>query len=164
MKKLLPLFLVLFFSCQKTTIVEQVSKENNALAQLFESIDKFSTVPEDSLYKGYHPHGKWSSNSYTYQQTRVDSLKKYIDAIAAISDATLTDQERISKAVMLINLRDQIDNVTYKMLYIPFNAEGGFYNSMSYAISSLPSTVQKIIMTTWPGCPTMRSSYKRTSS
>jgi len=138
MKKLLPLFLVLLFSCQKTTTDEKATTGNTALAQLFESIDKFSTAPEDSLYKGYHPHGKWLSNSYAYQQTRVDSLKKYVSAIEAIAEATLTDQEKISKSVMLINLRDQIDNVTYKMLFIPFNAEGGFYNSMSYSISSLP--------------------------
>lgn len=139
MKKLLLLFvLTLLFSCQKTATDEKTTKENTALAQLFESIDKFSTSPEDSLYKGFHPHGKWLSNSYANQQTRADSLKKYVDAIEAIDNAILTDQEKISKAVMLIKLRDEIDNVKYKMLLIPFNAEGGFYNQMSYSLSSLP--------------------------
>lgn len=132
------LFLLLFFSCQQNVDVDQKAEQNKSLTQLFDSIEKFEASPVDSLYMGYHPSGKWPSSSFEFWSEKSDSLKRYGDALEAIDDAILSDQEEISKAVMLINLRDQIDNVKYKMILIPFNAEGGFYNQLSYALPYLP--------------------------
>ena len=128
------ILILLLLACQ----TKPVGDKNETLTNLFDSIDKFSASVEDSLGKGYHPHGKWMSNSQESQMMRADSLKKYLVALESISDASLSVQEKIIKAVMRINLQDQIDFVTYKMILIPFNAEGGFYNQFSYVLPSLP--------------------------
>jgi uncharacterized protein (DUF885 family) len=136
MKNYLLLILMMLLACTGNNNIS-TSKSNNELARLFESIEKFNVAVEDSLYKGYHPHGKWSSSSFQQQKERADSLEKYVRAIEAINNNSLTTQEKISKSVMLISLNDQMDQVKYKMIYIPFNAEGGFYNQ-TYALRSLP--------------------------
>ncbi|AHM63158.1 hypothetical protein D770_24565 [Flammeovirgaceae bacterium 311] len=139
MKNLLPfLLLVLLFSCHRNTIGHKSANQPASLSQLFDSIAKFSASPEDSLYEGVHPRGQWTSNSYEHQKQRTDSLISYATALEAIDDAALSEQEKISKAVMLIRLRDQIDGVQHKMIFIPFNAEGGFYNQLSYVLPRLP--------------------------
>ena len=132
---LLPL-VCLVFSCQRNS--DKAVKENEALNQLFDSIQKYTATPQDTLYKGQHPRGTWPSVSYEFQKTRSDSLKKYVVALEAIADATLSTQEEISKSVMLISLRDQMDYVNFKMVLIPFDAEGGFYNQFSYVLPCLP--------------------------
>lgn len=139
MKKLPHLFLlILLLSCQKNTTEDKSAKQNETLTRLFDSIEKFSTSPSDSLYKGSHPHGKWSSVSFENQKAESDSLQKYVVALERIDDATLSFQEKISKTVMLMSLKDQIDFVRYKMNLIPFDAEGGFYNKLSYVLPNLP--------------------------
>jgi uncharacterized protein (DUF885 family) len=44
---------------------------------------------------------------------------------------------------MLINLTDQIDLISHRMILIPFNAEGGFYNRFSYFPNNLPFKTAK---------------------
>lgn len=132
------LALLLLFSCTQTTSDTPESEQSEALSQLFAAVEKFSTLPEDSLYKGFHPRSQWMSLSYEAQVARADSLQSYIRALEAMDDKVLSAQERISKAVMLINLRDQVDNVRYKMVFIPLGAEGGFYNQLSYSLPNLP--------------------------
>jgi uncharacterized protein (DUF885 family) len=114
------------------------SRKNSDLTRLFDSIEKFSASPEDSLYLGRHPRGAWASVSFKRQQVRADSLSKFASDLEHIPDSALTEQERISKTVMLMNLGDQIDAVRFKMILIPINAEGGFYNQLSYVLPQLP--------------------------
>ena len=137
--KIAPLLLmVLLFACKGNPDEGKLIKENKALTMLFDSIEKFTASPEDSLSKGFHPRGKWSSSSFESQKIKSDSLKKYVAALNAIDDASLSVQEKISKVVMLINLIDQVDLVEYKMILIPFDAEGGFYNQFSNTLPRLP--------------------------
>jgi uncharacterized protein (DUF885 family) len=130
------LILVMLSACTGNNDIS--TSKSNELAALFESIEKFNVTAEDSLQKGYHPHGKWSSRSFHQQKERADSLEHYARAIEAIDNGSLTTQEKISKTVMLISLNDRIDHFKYKMVYIPFNAEGGFYNQSTYALRGLP--------------------------
>jgi uncharacterized protein (DUF885 family) len=130
------------FSCQPDSS-NQVANQSAELADYFVSIEKFSASPKDSLYQGIHPRSKWASASFKLQQARADSLKRYCEALERIDDASLSVQEKISKTVMLIKLRDQLDLITYKMILIPFNAEGGFYNQLSYSLPNLPFITAK---------------------
>lgn len=139
MKNLFPLLIpALLFSCLRTADHPSTAKPKEALGNLFDSIEQFTATPIDTLYKGRHPLGKWPSSSYGYQKTKSDRLKQYATALEAIDDASLSVQEKISKEVMLISLRDQMDMVNYKMIFIPFDAEGGFYNQLSYVLPDLP--------------------------
>jgi uncharacterized protein (DUF885 family) len=138
MKNLLPILLIVLVACQKPVGTNSVPQKNKALIQLFDAIEKHESTSEDSLYRGYHPHGNWSSRSFDYQKSNADSLKIFIQNLEAIDDLTLSEQEKISKEVMLINLNDQVDAVKFKMNLIPFNAEGGFYNQMAHILPNLP--------------------------
>jgi uncharacterized protein (DUF885 family) len=137
MKNIALLFLVIVFSCKVNDSTKVVQKKENTLDELFKSIEKFEASPEDSLYTGHHPRGKWSSISFESQKNKSDGLKKFVASLESISNSTLSTQERISKAVMFIKLNDQIDVVQHKMILIPFDAEGGFYNQMSYVLPGL---------------------------
>ncbi len=142
-KFLLPVLLAILFSCQGNNTKDNAIKSAESLTLLFDTIDKFSSSPGDSLYMGYHPHGKWSPVSFDFLKTKSDSLKKFRTLLEAIADNTLSDQEKISKQVMLINLNDQIDVIHYDMFLIPFDAEGGFYNQLSFVLPNLPFTTPK---------------------
>ena len=138
MKNLLPALLILLLACSNPKV--ETPQPHAELADLFEAIDNSGASPEDSLWRGHHPKGAWRLETIAFKQARVDSLRYFLDALEAIDDADLSEQEKISKAVMRMNLTDQIDHVRFKMYFIPFNAEGGFYNDLSYAVSSLPFT------------------------
>lgn len=139
MRTTLFLLLIILFACEDGSKQQPgTSAKNEELAILFDHIDKFMIVAEDSLYMGIHPRTAWSSDSFEAQQKKADSLKKFKTAVEAFDGNALTPQEKISKSVMLINLNDQIASVQYKIILMPFNAEGGFYNSLSYGLSRLP--------------------------
>ncbi|MEQ8475860.1 DUF885 domain-containing protein [Fulvivirga sp.] len=137
MKITLIALIYLAFSCQTQQGTGQKTG-NEELANLFEQIESYGKSSQDSLYMGLHPKGEWESSSYAARLADADSLQLFLERLEAISDESLDEQEKISKTVMLIRLNNSIDNVKFKMLFIPFNAEGGFYNSMSYTLSNLP--------------------------
>lgn len=130
--------LLVAFACQQNNNTDSTIQQHTGLTAVFKAIEMFSAAPEDSLYRGKHPQGKWSSNSFEARTAHADSLQLFVNQLEAIADESLSEQEKISKAVMLINLRDQIDDVKYKMILIPFNAEGGFYNQLAYSLNRLP--------------------------
>ncbi|HWA35827.1 MAG TPA: DUF885 domain-containing protein [Cyclobacteriaceae bacterium] len=143
MKKYLLVLLVGLFGCAGNPTDKKANSQSTSLSKLFDAIDRFGSAPEDSLYRGFHPRGKWSSSSYESQQALADSLKKYKAALEAITDASLSKQEKISKEVMLLNLNDQIAAIQYNLILIPFNAEGGFYNRFAYSLNNLPFKTAK---------------------
>lgn len=108
------------------------------LDTLFAEIERFTAEPQDSLGRGAHPPAAWASVSDTAQRRRADSLSSFAARLAAIDSAALARQERISRAVMALQLADGIDRVYYRMHLIPLNAEGGFYNRLAYALPRLP--------------------------
>ncbi|MBX2963444.1 MAG: DUF885 domain-containing protein [Cyclobacteriaceae bacterium] len=130
------LILIAVLSC--STPNQDKLSDGEKLSSLFDSIEKFGQSAEDSLGRGYHPKGAWSSVGEEARKQRADTLQKFLDALIAIPDSNLDEQEVISKQVMLISLRDRIDYVRFKMYYIPFNAEGGFYNTMERTLQRLP--------------------------
>lgn len=136
-KTLLIPFFLLACSGPGTTDRSQGAK-NEELSRLFDAIATFEISAQDSLYRGYHPKTAWFSDSFEAQVQRADSVKKFRDAIESIPESTLSFQEQISRTVMLIKLNDQIASVEHKMVLIPFNAEGGFYNGISFALGRLP--------------------------
>ncbi len=138
MKNMFLAVLVLLVSCSPKQDKTDSSTPHDRLISLFDSIEKFDESSEDSVSRGQHPKGAWSSIAESAQQQRADSLEKFIEQVKAIDDASLDEQDRISKQLMIMDLQDQVDRIRYRMYLIPFNAEGGFYNSMGYSFSRLP--------------------------
>lgn len=139
MKRYLLFVLLSAMACRPAE-KDKVQPDGEKLAQLFDEIEKFSGSSEDSLYRGFHPKGSWRSALPEARLQRIDSLQKFLDEVLSIDDVNLSEQEKISKQVMVISLRDRIDQFRYKMYYIPFNAEGGFYNNMERTLQRLPFT------------------------
>lgn len=139
MKRYLFFLLLSVLACQPVE-KDRVQADGKKLAQLFDEIEKFSGSSEDSLYRGFHPKGAWRSALPEARALRIDSLQKFLDEVLSVEDVNLSEQEKISKQVMVISLRDRIDQFRYKMYYIPFNAEGGFYNNMERTLQRLPFT------------------------
>jgi len=122
---------------------EESSTGSAPLSEILVVVDNFSATAQDSLWRGFHPRGEWWSKSYESQVQRADSMKKLLVKLEAIDDATLSEQEQITRAVLRIALNDYIASVDHKMILIPFNAEGGFYNELGYSLRNLPfNTVQ----------------------
>jgi uncharacterized protein (DUF885 family) len=138
MKNLFFAVLVLLISCSELSNKTEVNTPHDQLISLFDTIEKFDESSEDSVSRGFHPKGAWSSIAESAQQQRADSLEKFIEHVKAIADASLDEQDRISKQLMIMDLQDQVDYIRFRMYLIPFNAEGGFYNSMGYSFSRLP--------------------------
>ena len=108
------------------------------LTRIFEEVAAFDRDPQDALYRGQHPSPNWRSASDAAQQARADTLAGFAGRLEGLDADALTRQERISREVMLLRLGDRTDRVRYRMHLIPMNAEGGFYNSLSYALPRLP--------------------------
>lgn len=138
MKNMFLAVLVLLISCSPKQDKTDSATPHDRLISLFDSIEKFNESSEDSVSQGLHPKGAWSSVAEPAQQQRADSLEVFIGQLKSIDDASLDEQDRISKQLMMMDLQDQVDLVRFRMYLIPFNAEGGFYNTMGYSFSRLP--------------------------
>jgi uncharacterized protein (DUF885 family) len=128
---------VLCLSCKPAAFTSSGTSETS-IHRTFEAIESFSRSYQDTLYRGAHPRGEWMSVSTASQKHRVKQLSGFAGELQQFHDQHLTEQEQISKAVMLIRLNDEIDRVAMDMHLIPFNAEGGFYNQLSFVIPNLP--------------------------
>lgn len=137
MKNLILAVFVLLVCCTPKHDSLSVNPHRHLL-DLFEAIEKFGQSSEDSVARGLHPKGPWSSIEEAAQEQRADSLEEFIRQLKDIDDAALDEQDRISKQLMIMDLQDEVDHIRFRMYLIPFNAEGGFYNAMGYSFSRLP--------------------------
>lgn len=132
MKKIL----FFFFATALSFVQAQTSSELAALFAELDSIDARYQI-DNPIWSGKHP------DAYVYQKAsqqidRAAELKVQLEALKAIPDASLSNQERINKAIKVLQLTDAVSRVTYKTYLVPFNAEGGFYNSPSFFLPYLP--------------------------
>ena len=91
----------------------------------------------NEVWWGKHP------TSFTFQRAeqqieKVDKLRPLLAELVELSDSELDEQEVINKAIKVLQLRDEISRVDFKTYLIPFNAEGGFFNSPSFFLPYLP--------------------------
>lgn len=111
---------------------------SEALAELFDEIAAAQTAPQDSLWRGHHPVGPWRPVTDSAQRAYAGVVAGFAERLVAMDPVDLADQERISREVMLLKLADEVDEVEYRMHFLPMNAEGGFYNRLSYVLPRLP--------------------------
>lgn len=109
------------------------------LEKLFTEIQTYdrSLSPFREVSRGKHPQ-RFPAQTWESFQKQSQKYQNFQERLEAISNEQLNKQERISKMIMQMRLKDQISNIQYKVVLIPFNAEGGFYNSLSYSLSYLP--------------------------
>ncbi|MEQ9465810.1 MAG: DUF885 domain-containing protein [Ekhidna sp.] len=115
------------------------SQGNETLQLIFNQLDSLDNAYriENTIWWGQHPE------KFTYQtvEKRIEKAEyqaKYLADLEAILEEQLTDQEQINRSIRILQLKDEISDIEYKTYLIPFNAEGGFFNSPSFFLSRLP--------------------------
>ncbi|MFY0607496.1 MAG: DUF885 domain-containing protein [Cyclobacteriaceae bacterium] len=124
------LFVVTCFSIQ--------AQDSTAIEKIFAEIDRIDErYSVDGAYSGKHPE------KYEYKTTEqlIAQAAEYQEQIAlmrSLPREELSRQEQISRDIMILRLNDDVSAVKYKTYLMPFNAEGGFYNSPVFFLSRLP--------------------------
>ena len=92
--------------------------------------------------KGKHP------KTFVFQKSDdeialANALKEKLASLIAMPDDQLSDQAKINKQIRILQLRNTVSQIQYKTYLIPFNAEGGFFNSPSFFVPNLPFNNKK---------------------
>ena len=66
------------------------------------------------------------------QERRADFWRSLLDSLALIPTEQLSAADRINYDIFKFILEDRVAAVDFEAYLIPFNAEGGFYNSLSF--------------------------------
>lgn len=114
----------------------QSDKQLNKLFLEISKIEKSYAI-SNSIWSGAHPE-VYNFMHVDVQIKLVDELAPKLELLIAISDKKLSNQGKINKQIRILQLRNLISQVQFKTYLIPFNAEGGFFNSPSFFLPNLP--------------------------
>ncbi|XOV94153.1 MAG: DUF885 family protein [Bacteroidota bacterium] len=110
------------------------------LNKIFKAIEKYESSDKamQDLYQGKHPLIDFEVISVQYYKEREERTLSFISQLKEIDETKLDRQDQINKELMLFRLNDRVSEIKYEMYLIPMNAEGGFYNEMSFILKRLP--------------------------
>ena len=106
-----------------------------AINQL-DSIDRLF-VPDDLETTSTHPT-RYHYLTENQLQDKASLQSGTLALLLKIPNGELNRQDQINKEILILRTQDQISEVTFKRYLVPFNSEGGFFNSPVYFISDLP--------------------------
>ncbi|MEO9871549.1 MAG: DUF885 domain-containing protein, partial [Ekhidna sp.] len=116
-----------------------LAQSGKKLSKIFAEIDEVnkSYSVRNTIWSGKHP------KEYTFQRVdakieTADKLRGKLELLSSIPDDKLSDQNKINKQIKILQLRNSISQIDYKIYLIPFNSEGGFFNSPSFFLPNLP--------------------------
>ena len=111
----------------------------SAISDLLDEIQAWEKTrrPLSVLYDGKHATTLKTLNFDAVDGTLRQS-KEFRRRLMAFDSEGLTRQEALSQQVMQFKLTDNIDRLEFGAHLIPFNAEGGFYNRLSFLLERLP--------------------------
>ncbi len=109
------------------------------LSGLFSEIDSISNAysVDNPIWRGQHP-STYVFETLDSQKEQAEQFREKLKVLKTISDAELSEQDRINKQIKILQLENSISEIDYKIYLIPFNSEGGFFNSPSFFLSNLP--------------------------
>ncbi|SNT11192.1 Uncharacterized conserved protein, DUF885 familyt [Ekhidna lutea] len=113
--------------------------QSRELLQIIQEIDSIEAVYEvdNSIWRGQHPE-VFQFARHEQQIIKARALQRQLDDLKNLSIENLSEQEIINRSIKILQLQNIIDQVSYKTYLIPFNAEGGFFNSPSFFLPNLP--------------------------
>ncbi|MEO9481966.1 MAG: DUF885 domain-containing protein [Ekhidna sp.] len=113
-------------------------QSDKKLNKLFIEIRKVNTsyAIENSIWSGQHPK-EYAFQHIDSQIKQADQLREKLQALIAIPDEKLSEQGKINKQIKILQLRNVISQIDFKIYLIPFNSEGGFFNSPSFFLPNL---------------------------
>ncbi|MCV6629787.1 MAG: DUF885 family protein, partial [Flavobacteriaceae bacterium] len=69
-----------------------------------------------------------------YFEEEAKFAKKQLEQLHAISDATLTETQQISKELLRYQLQEKVDHYNFKSYLNPILSDAGFHNSLAYMV------------------------------
>ncbi len=117
----------------------EASSPSSSLSEVLSQISTYEKTLTNSagLWRGRHPIVLTTFSEEDYQEQKVQ-YTYHMEQLTAIDKLALSSEDRISYETMELKLKGIIDQLEYKLYLIPFNAEGGFYNSIARAMERLP--------------------------
>lgn len=115
------------------------AQSNEKLSSILDRIDKLDEAykVENIIWQGRHPD-KFVFQKVDSQIEKVNQLYPLLLELEQIPANELNDQEIINRSIKVLQMKNEISQIEYKTYLIPFNAEGGFFNSPSFFLPNLP--------------------------
>lgn len=116
-----------------------VGQESAELESIFAEINQIQEKYQqpNPIYQGQHPE-RFSYIQAMSKVLEADELKPLLQRLEDLTATSLTEQQEINREIRILQLRDQIAEVSFETYLIPFNSEGGFFNRPSFFLSNLP--------------------------
>lgn len=116
-------FLVFLFLA---VIVHGQEEENQVkLFEIFKKVENYTKDKGEQIF---------SDESEIAKKKEGEFIAQILDELKNIDISKLNAQDRINFEVFKFEQQNQYDIIHHKMYLIPFNAEGGFYNQLSYSV------------------------------
>ncbi|MBK8506454.1 MAG: DUF885 domain-containing protein [Saprospiraceae bacterium] len=115
-------------------IFGQSEPANQRLSQIFEKTNLHNREKKDKQFDDV---------SEAAQQKEADFIGQILTDLKSIDIAQLSKSDRINFEVFRYQQQNELDVIRHKMYLIPFNAEGGFYNQLSYTIRDHYATAKE---------------------
>jgi uncharacterized protein (DUF885 family) len=125
-------FLIFLFI---TVIVHGQEAENQV--KLFDIFDKVENYTKD---KGEQI---FADESEIAKKKEGEFIAQVLDELKTIDISKLNAKDRINFEVFKFEQQNQHDIIKHKLYLIPFNAEGGFYNQLSYSVRDQYPTLKE---------------------
>ena len=127
-------------SCASTPGIPQATASDaQSISSLLDTIQAWENTREPlfGLYEGKHVE-TIKELAFEDIDLELQQLKEFRTRLLNFDDSGLARQQRLSRQVMQFKLTDAIDRLEFGAHLIPFDAEGGFYNSLSFLLKRLP--------------------------
>ncbi|MFK7951430.1 MAG: DUF885 family protein [Ekhidna sp.] len=114
------------------------SQSDERLDDVFEEIDKISDSYsiDNPIWRGQHP-SKYPFQTIESKKKEANELRIQLKMLVNIKGSELSEQNKINKQIKILQLRNVISQIDYQLFLIPFNSEGGFFNSPSFFLPNL---------------------------
>src|SRR5712692_10287614 len=124
MRAYVTILLILLSQLSASSLDKRRKQLNDLINEQWEYV--LRTSPEYASILGDKRYNDRSSdNSLAAIRKENEANKSFVRRFEAIDTAGFSDQEKINKALMLRNLRDNIENVAFKEYEMPVNQMGG---------------------------------------
>ncbi len=107
------------------------AQNNESLKQVIDSVQ--------AINNSFRPASSTYAKVYDFMtveeiKDRAMLLGNQLDQLQTIDPANLDRQDQITQATMKLSLGDEVTSVKYQTYLLPFNAEGGFYNTPAFSL------------------------------
>ncbi|MCB0664213.1 MAG: DUF885 domain-containing protein [Saprospiraceae bacterium] len=120
-----PLLIIVCFLVFQSAWSQDSTSVKQVLYEIFEKLSEHHRDYGDQQFRDV---------SEEAQSAEADYLLGLLNELKQIDVSKLENSDRINFEVFKYELENDYDVIRQKLYLIPFNAEGGFYNQLSYAI------------------------------